>query len=258
MSISSTFGRIARKRLMSALTGAMLIVYGAIYLSASGASAASDPAKVFGNPRIAELAKAIADNDSAKVRDLAQHGADLADRGEAGVTLLQWAMLRERPAMVELLVALGADPAVRGYGGQTALHMAAMAKGKPYLKFFLDHGADPNMRGGPTDAPVLSEALINGNRDAVTLLLAHRADPNATDRQNDTPLHIAAQISDYTSMLALLEAGANPALRNKQSRTFAAYFAIHPKESQMSSRAKAARRAIEQWLEAHGYSGGDK
>lgn len=231
----------------------ILIVCGAICLSVVAASAASDPEKVFVNRQTADLAKAIAANDPAKVRDLVRQGASLADRGEAGVTLLQWAMLRERPAMVELLMALDADPAQRGYGGRTALHMAAMAKGKSYLKFFLQHGADPNMRGGPTDAPVLSEALMNRNHDAVTLLLAHRADPNAPDRQNDTPLHVAALINDYQSMLALLEAGADPTLRNKQGKTFAAYFAIHPKESLMSSEAKAGRRAVRQWFEGHGY-----
>lgn len=240
------------------LIAVIMIVCAAICVPLSDASAAFDPNKVFSNRQTAELARAVSENDAAGVRGAVQRGAILTDRGEAGVTLLQWAMLRDRPTMLELLVELGADPAERGYGGQTALHMAAVAKGEPYLKLLLDHGADPNMRGGPTDAPVLSEALMNGNREAVALLLAHRADPNAADRQNETPLHIAAQISDYRSMLALLEAGADPTLRNKQGKTFSVYFAIHPKESIMSLEAKAARRAVQQWLHAHGYSGGSR
>lgn len=247
------FGPLLTGRSAAALAVAILTIFGMIFLTASRASAASDPAKVFTNERTIELARAITDDDEAKVRDLARDHASLADQGEAGVTLLQWAMLRDRPAMVELLLQLGADPAQRGYGGQTALHTAAMAKAKPYLKIFLDHGADLNIRGGPTDAPVLSEALMNGNRDAVTLLLARHADPNATDRQSDTPLHVAAQISDYKSMLVLLEAGADPTLRNRQGKTFGAYFAIHPKESMMSWEAKSARLAVQQWLGGHGY-----
>ncbi|HEY4199249.1 MAG TPA: ankyrin repeat domain-containing protein [Devosiaceae bacterium] len=241
---------MSKRRYLSLLMATLLVASGAI----GAARAASDPNEVFSNRQTAALAQAVSDNDLSAIRDLAQHGANLADQGEAGVTVLQWAMLRDRPDAVALLADLGADPAERGYDGQTALHMAAMARDKPYLQILLDHGADPNVRGGPREGSVLSEALMDGNSDAVLLLLAHHADPNVTDRQDDTPLHVAAQISDYANMLALLEAGADPTLRNKQGKTFAAYFAIHPKESIMSDDAKAARGAVQQWLDAHGYS----
>ena len=155
--------------------------------------------------------------------------------------------------MVKLLLELGADPSQRGYGGQAALHMASQAKRQPYLEILLDHGADPNVRGGRTGAPVLSEAIMNGNRDAVSLLLKHHADPDAADRQNETPLHVAAQINDYASMLALLRAGADPTIRDKGGHTFAAYFAIRPKESMMSREARRARKAVQDWLASHGH-----
>ena len=216
-------------------------------------AADADPAKVFPNPRTMEVARAVAQGRGAQVEALVRAGADLADRGQGDLTLLQWAMLRGEARMLGLLLDLGADPLQPGYGGGTALHMAAQARKKPYLKILLDHGADPNARDGRTGAPVLSEAVMSRNHDAVKLLLQRRADPNATSQQNETPLHAAALISDYESMLLLLEAGADPSIRNTAGHTFAPYFAIHPKESMMSREARSARAAVQAWLGSHGY-----
>lgn len=239
------------------ITGVLCSITMAL-LDPNPAPAASGPQRVFQTPMAVELATAIADNDAAAVRRLVQAGAKLSELGQQDVTLLQWAMLRNQPAMVNLLLSLGADPMQRGFDRQTALHVAAMVKGKAYLRMMLDHGADPNVRGGRTEAPVLSEALMSGNTSAVELLLAHHADPNATDRQGDTPLHVAAQINDYVNMLKLLEAGANPTIRNTSGQTFAAYYAIHPKESVMNGDALAARRAVAKWLDTHGVAASSK
>ncbi|MFT4163505.1 ankyrin repeat domain-containing protein [Shinella sp.] len=238
-------------RILIVVVAAMLTVV----VDMQAVSAASGPAKVFTDPRIVEIARAIEDGNKAEVRRLVQEGANVAAQGQKNVTLLQWAMLRDQPRMMELLLELGADPSQRGFSGQTALHMAAQAKRRPYLAILLDHGADPNVRGGSTEAPVLSEAIMNGNHDAVSLLLKHRADPNAANRQNETPLHVAALVNDYGSMLALLEAGVDPTIRDRGGRTFAAYFAIKPKESMMSWEAKRGRKAVQDWLASHGHGG---
>jgi len=229
-----------------------LVVF-AFGLAVQAASARSDASEVFAAPRVVELARAIEGGNASEVRRLVKEGADLSAQGQQQVTLLQWAMLRDQPRMLALLLELGADPVQLGLGGQTALHMAAEAKKRPYLQILLDHGADPNARDGRTRAPVLSEAIMNRNTDAVALLLKHRADPNAGDRQNETPLHVAAQVNDYTSMLELLEAGADPTIRNSAGHTFMAYFANQPKESIMSWEAKRARKAVRDWLARHGH-----
>ncbi len=242
------------RRFLSLIWSMSALVVLALGFGTVAAAARSDPAKVFTNPRIVELARAIDDGNAPEVRRLVKaEGADLSARGQQDVTLLQWAMLRDQPRMLKLLLELGADPLQHGFGGQTALHMAAQAKNKPYLQILLDHGADPNARDARTQAPVLSEAIMNRNADAVALLLKHRADPNAVDRQNETPLHVAAQVNDYSSMLTLLEAGAETTIRNRSGRTFMAYFAIQPKESMMSWEAKRARKAVKDWLVGHGY-----
>ena len=232
------------------------LLFVAVLLGAGvlGGRSGSDPAAIFDTPQTVALAQAIAVGDEPAVRTLVGDGADLADRGQDGVTLLQWSMIEDRPDMLELLLELGADPAQIGYGEMTALHAAAGAKGKPFLRILLDSGASPDLQDGRTQAPVLAQALMTGNRDAVQLLLAHQANPNLADRSGDTPLHVAAQISDYASLVTLLEAGADPTIRNRVGKTFAPLFAIAPKESMLNAEAKAARQAVRDWLDDHGYA----
>lgn len=236
------------------LAAGLLLVAAVLGVGLLGARAGSDPALSFDNPETLALARAIAAGDEAAVRALAGGGASLARQGKDGITLLQWSMLEDRPDMLRLLLELGADPAQIGYNGMTALHAAAGAQGKPFLRILLESGANPDLRDGRTEAPVIDQALMTGNRDAVFLLLADKANPNLADRQGDTPLHVAAQISDYGSLLVLLEAGADPTIRNRAGQTFAPFFAITPKESMLNSETKAARQAVRDWLDDHGYA----
>lgn len=241
-------------KIVARLIAAISLVALAVCAAQAGAERPGpDASKIFDTPHGVELAAAIAAGDASRIRDLVRSGARLSETGKDGVTLLQWAMLRDQPRVLKLLLDLGADPLQDGYRGQTALHMAAMAKQKAYLKILLENGASPDVRDSRTEAPVLAEALMSGNRAGVALLLAHGADPDLADRMGNTPLHVAAKINDYDSMLVLLKAGADPTLRNTSDKSFAAYFAIHPKESIMSGEAKAARIAIQDWLVRNGY-----
>lgn len=243
------------RRIVAYVAVALLLAVAAVVgIQAVGARSGPDPARIFNSPLTAELAAAIAAGEQQQVRELVKAGAKLDDRGQDDVTLLQWAILRDEPQMLKLLIELGADPRQQGYGGRTAVHMAAMSKRMSFLRVLLENGASPNVPDGRTQAPVLAEALMSGNHDAVAMLLKHRADPNLADRQGNTALHVAAQINDYDSMLALLEAGADPALRNKSGHTFAVYFNIQPDEKIMSWEAKSKRKTVKDWLASHGHA----
>ena len=52
----------------------------------------------------------------------------------------------------------------------------------------------------------------------MTVLLAAGADPNARDAEGSTPLHMAAYASKGKNVQQLLEAGADPLLKNNAGR----------------------------------------
>jgi ankyrin repeat protein len=65
-------------------------------------------------------------------------------------------------------------------------------------------------------------AATNPDRSAMTVLLAAGADPNARDGEGSTPLHLAAYASKGDNVKQLLEAGADPLLKNNGGRDAAA------------------------------------
>ncbi len=207
--------------------------------------------KVFADAKTAVLAAAVAHGDEQRVRELVGQGADLKAQGDRGVTLLEWALLKQSPGGMRALLAAGADPVQPGLGGATVLHMAAMADDPQYLKLLLDAGADANAPHGTTQAPPLSAALMNPNEAAFDLLLAHRADPNRADRLGNTPLHVAAQTHRSALVLKLLESGADPKRRNRHGDTFQTYFNIAPAGG-FGAEARAQHVAVDNWLRAHG------
>lgn len=241
---------LSLRRRMAALCLGLCALLGAP-LGTAAMNDIDEAGKVFADAKTAALAAAVAHGDDQRVRELAAQGADPNARGDRGVTLLEWALLRQSPEGMRALLDAGANPAQPGLGGATVLHMAAMADDVRYLTILLDRGADPNAPHGVTQAPPLSAALMNPNDAAFGLLLAHRADPNRADRLGNTPLHVAAQTHRPALVLKLLEAGADPARRNQHGDTFQTYFRIAPAGG-FSAEARAQHAAVDAWLRAHG------
>ena len=58
----------------------------------------------------------------------------------------------------------------------------------------------------------LHVAAIHGHERIIQLLLSHKADVNSRSRTEATPLHAASQEGHLASVVALLQAGADPLL----------------------------------------------
>lgn len=219
-------------------------------MSATAEVRAVDAREVFADPRVAELAEAIARGDVAQIRTLAA-GVDLSTKGDKNVTLLQWALLNKRLDSMKALLDLGADPLQPGMDSDTVVHMAAMANDGAYLSELLARKVNPNVANPVSGAGPLRAALMGERDEQFRALLAAGADPDMADRMGNTPLHVTGQINEPARALDLLNAGADPMARNAQGVTFQRYLFM-TRAALLNAETRKHREAVEAWLTAHG------
>jgi uncharacterized protein len=195
------------------------------------------------------LAEAVREGDVGRIRELVAEGADVNARVD-GVPMLEWALLNQSVAAMDVLLELGADPAQADDDGATVVHLAAMANDPAFLTVLLTRGVDPNIRHTATGDPPMVSALMGDRAAQFQALLAAGADPNATDRMRNTPLHHAAKINAHREVLALLEAGADPLATTAQGATFQRYLFMTPTRL-LHEQARKERAAIIDWLRSH-------
>ena len=192
------------------------------------------------------IAHDLADEVRRIVRDDRASLERRMSRNENHRTPLQFAVLRNRPAMVALLLELGADPLVPDGGGQSvAVYASVKDADRPAMEAVRRRTlATPGSarRGDPLplvaclsladwdtaarfvrdDPSLLGSGALHilskrGDAAAVRWLLDRGADPNARWMHWDaevTPLHLTAFSNDLATARALLAAGADPRTRD--------------------------------------------
>ncbi len=178
------------------------------------------------------------------VRYLLAHGALPNEATKPGGRSALFTALNHRDfAILTLLIESGADVNLPANDGTTLLMTAALNNDFQLVNFLQDHGAKFNSpdeelfyfaasgdvpgiqrvltAGAHVNRPFGSEyvtplmaAAVNGQTRAVKFLIAHRANINAYDEVHDTPLMYAIKSRHNSTVLALLDAGANPMLDN--------------------------------------------
>lgn len=155
------------------------------------------------------------------VRLLLAHGAapDVPN-GNGDTPLHAAASAQDGSSVIRLLVRAGADPNKTNRWGDTPLH--AFAKHNTdddgdALGGLLDAGSDPNAVNRKRLTPLLLYVQRNGDDGRpVTRLVAAGADPNRKAPNGDTPLHIAVHEDKEDVVDALLAAGADPCIKDKE------------------------------------------
>jgi len=95
----------------------------------------------------------------------------------------------------------------------------AAAKGdRQAIHDLVQQGVDVNTRG-TSDFSILDWAFFNKSIDGMLALLEAGANPALTDRYGHTVMHLAAGIEDPILLQALLDAGVSPDLRDSKGRT---------------------------------------
>jgi ankyrin repeat protein len=183
-----------------------------------------------------KIFEAVKDGDVDAVRQaLADDPAAAGQRDDKGLSVLLYALYRDRAQMVEAI--LDADPELDVFDaaavgrsdrleellsanpvlvsafasdGFAPLHLAVFFGHPDAARFLLERRADVNavahneMRVMP-----LHSAVAGRNHAACELLIAHGADVNARQHEGWTPLHGAAEHGDERLVDMLLAAGAD-------------------------------------------------
>jgi hypothetical protein len=192
------------------------------------------------------------------LKDLIQKGADPNSRYFEGRTALMNAV-SVRPTKysadaVRCLLVAGADPNATDDGGDSVLVLLlsrSTADDSPPTTSpatidvitSLLAKADPN-RARPDGITPLMQAVDSGNIDVVAALLKARADPNRSDRTGTTALMRSAFGPNFAQIGQLLiEAGANPQLKDNNGRTANDIASARRAESEVNERVAAETRA---------------
>ena len=109
---------------------------------------------VFPDSKAATLADAVKRNDIEKLKRLLAEGSDASASGNGGVTILDWALRRDKPDAFNVLLQSGADPTKPGLQSRSAIHDAAIADDTAYLSMLLARHADINVKTQDGETPL--------------------------------------------------------------------------------------------------------
>lgn len=155
-------------------------------------------------------------NDGPAINRLLQRGFDPNTIGPSGLPALHLAIMEQSFRVAETLVlARGIQLDKRNSNDETPLMLAALKGHVDLCRILLDKGADVNKPGWTA----LHYAASGEETEIVKMLLDRSAYIDAEAPTGNTPLMMAVMYGPEANISVLLEAGADPTLKNNAGRT---------------------------------------
>jgi ankyrin repeat protein len=156
-----------------------------------------------------DLIVAVWRDETDRVDQLLQKGADPNARDTDGRTPLMHAVLRNRLAILKLLSQRGAEVNLQDNGGFSALHFAAQNYELAAAEELLRAGAQMELKDSFGNTPLWRAVTDSrGRGELITLLLRHGADRFAKNNSAKTPVDLANVIANYDLKQFFLEKSA--------------------------------------------------
>lgn len=163
---------------------------------------------------------AIFANDMKMIQKFAEEDpACLTRPTKSGFLPIHYAALRDNFEALRKLEKAGAqiDATTTGSKKMSALHVAALQNAEDSVRWLIDRKADVNARDAKGATPLHYAAKCKGDASRVIRRLVKAgALLAAVDADGNTPLHVAAIYGTKGTIKALLDAKADPAIRNNE------------------------------------------
>lgn len=182
-----------------------------------------------GDRRIHKLFKAIDAGDASTVDAvLDDETFDLKSTQDSGAQYLFHAMAARNKAIYVKLLEKGASPNRCDSSGKCIMNQSAEEEDSYWLSEALAHGGDPDVlntgnRHVPNSTP-LFYAIYKRRVENTKILIDASADLNHRNSFGLAPLREAAGNGKYESVVALLEAGADPSQADKHGHSLVDWF----------------------------------
>jgi len=205
-----------------------------------------------GRHHLNPLNAAITRNQLPVVKRLIEAGVDIHFGALDGTRPLALAVEQGRVEIVKILLENGANANTFSSENKSVLSIARDYSYEDIANLLLKHGADSKalpprtlsvattidtllirkaLEKGVEPARALRMAVELADTNIVRQLLEHGVDVNATTKGNITPLMIATGLGNLSLVQTLLNAGADPLIRDDQYRTAYAFtLFIHDRE----------------------------
>ena len=163
--------------------------------------------------RAALILQAAVDGDTSMVEMLLLQGARVDATDDQGFTPLLAASYYGHTEVCKLLLETGkVNVKETTPVGFTPLLVAVQKGHTEVCELLLANGSDLEETQPDTQFTALHYAAIVGNQSVLELLLSHKANVNSRERRGWTALQFASQEGHLASVVALLQAGADPLL----------------------------------------------
>lgn len=171
-----------------------------------------------------DIVKAVYRSNFDEVERLVKFGSDINEVNRHGFSPLHVAAISGQFHMYLYLELRGAKAdtvigsKLKKYEGNTILMSAILGGNYDLVKYLLDKGLSPDAKNEKWKFYPLHLASVKCKTKILDLLLEKKADVSVLNRFGRSALHNAASVGCFGSAISLLEAGSNPALKDKSGK----------------------------------------